>query len=250
MLSSEMMTIIAPALVAGLMIAVSHAPLGIEVLRRGIIFIDLAVAQIAGLGLVASSHFLHEPSAGEAQLLALLAAILAGLFFRQVEKYLPEQQEAIIGVSFVLAASLAILLLADHPQAGEKIQHLLSGQMLFVTWQDVATQSPIYGLILLLWFLRPAWRQGVRFYILFALAITSSVQLVGVYVVFASLILPALAAIKAARPYAIAWLCGVAAVLSGVFFAIVSDAPAGPIIVVCYALVALSIRLLRASRSA
>lgn len=59
MLSSEMMTIIAPALVAGLMIAVSHAPLGIEVLRRGIIFIDLAVAQIAGLGLVASSHFLH-----------------------------------------------------------------------------------------------------------------------------------------------------------------------------------------------
>lgn len=250
MLSSEMMAIIGPALAAGLIIAISHAPLGIEVLRRGIIFIDLAVAQIAGLGLIASSRFLHEPSAGEAQLLALLAAILAGLFFRQVEKYLPDQQEAIIGVSFVLAASLAILLLADHPQAGEEIQHLLSGQMLFVSWQDVAAQSPIYGLILLLWFLRPAWRQGMGFYVLFALAITAFVQLVGVYVVFASLILPALAASKAARPNIMAWLCGVTAVLSGVFLAVVSDAPAGPVIVVCYALTALAIRLLRASRSA
>ena len=149
-----MISIVGPALVATLMIALTHAPLGIEVLRRGIIFIDLAVAQIAGLGLIAASTLLHRPSSWIMQLMALACAILAGLFFRKVEKAIPEQQEAIIGVSFVLAASLTILLLADHPHGGEEIQHLLSGQMLFVTWEDVITHAPIYALILAVWFLK------------------------------------------------------------------------------------------------
>ena len=95
MVSNEMISIVGPALVAGLMIALTHAPLGIEVLRRGIIFIDLAVAQIAGLGLVAASTFLHQPSTLVIQGTALLCAIIAGLFFRKVEKVIPEQQEAI-----------------------------------------------------------------------------------------------------------------------------------------------------------
>ena len=127
-MSGEVIDIVAPALVAGLTIALTHAPLGIEVLRRGIIFIDLAVAQIAGLGLVAATMFLHHPSLWAIQAVALACAILAGLFFRKVETTMPKQQEAIIGVGFVLAASLAILLLADHPYGGAEIQHLLSGQ--------------------------------------------------------------------------------------------------------------------------
>lgn len=236
MISSEMISIVGPALVAGLMIALTHAPLGIEVLKRGIIFIDLAVAQIAGLGLVAAKVLLHEPSSWLMQGIALAAAILAGLFFRKVETVMPHQQEAIIGVSFVLAASLAILLLADHPQGGEEIQHLLSGQMLFVTWEDVLTHAPIYAGILAAWFLKPAWRKGIGFYLLFALAITSSVQLVGVYVVFASLILPALAALKAKHPHTVAWLCGIVSVVVGIITAMLLDVPAGPVIVVSYVL--------------
>lgn len=234
MISSEMMSIVGPALVAGLMIALIHAPLGIEVLKRGIIFIDLAVAQIAGLGLVAAGVLLHEPPSWVMQAVALTAAILAGLFFRKVEKVMPEQQEAIIGVSFVLAASLAILLLADHPHGGEEIQHLLSGQMLFVTWKNVASHAPIYALILTAWFWKPALRNGIGFYLLFALAITSSVQLVGVYVVFASLILPGLASLKSCHPYRIAWLCSIVSVVAGVITAMLSDIPAGPMIVVSY----------------
>ncbi|PIR37163.1 MAG: zinc/manganese transporter permease [Alphaproteobacteria bacterium CG11_big_fil_rev_8_21_14_0_20_39_49] len=240
MISNEMISIVGPALVAGLMIALTHAPLGIEVLRRGIIFIDLAVAQIAGLGLVAASTFLHQPSTWVIQGTALLCAIIAGLFFRKVEKAIPEQQEAIIGVSFVLAASLSILLLADHPHGGEEIQHLLSGQMLFVTWKDVLMHAPIYVLIIAAWFFKPSLRSGIGFYLLFALAITSSVQMVGVYVVFASLILPALAAVKSNNPHKLAWLCSIVSVVAGIITAMVSDIPAGPLIVVSYVLTAVS----------
>lgn len=241
MVSSEMISIVGPALAAGLMIAFIHAPLGIEVLKRGIIFIDLAVAQIAGLGLVAAGTFLHEPSPWLMQGIALACATLAGLFFRKVETVLPQQQEAIIGVSFVLSASLAILLLADHPHGGEEIQHLLSGQMLFVTWEDVISHAPIYALILSAWFLKPALRNGIGFYLLFALAITSSVQLVGVYVVFASLILPALAAVKSRQPHKVAWTCGILSVLGGIIVAMLSDAPAGPVIIISYVMVSILI---------
>ena len=243
MLTGELLEIIGPAVVAGLMIALTHAPLGIEVLRRGIIFIDLAVAQIAGLGLVVGNMFIHDPSPWLIQLIALGCAVAAGLFFRKVETAMPERQEAIIGCAFVLAASLALLLLADHPHGGDEVKHLLSGQMLFVTWADVAKHAPIYALILLVWFFKPEVRNNMGFYLLFALAITSSVQLVGVYVVFASLILPALAAVHAKkRPHLIAWLCGVAAVLSGIAFAAAFDMPAGPIIILSYTATALVIR--------
>lgn len=234
MVSAEMMEIVGPAFVAGLMIALTHAPLGIEVLKRGIIFIDLAVAQIAGLGLVAAAAFFHEPAGWAVQGIALTFALLAGLFFRLVERIMPEQLEAIIGCSFVLAASLALLLLADHPHGGEEVQHLFSGQILFVTWEDVLVHAPVYGLILSLWFLRPSMRSGSGFYVLFALAITSSVQLVGVYVVFASLILPALASAASKRKHLTAWGCGITAVSLGIVVSVLLDLPAGPVIVCSY----------------
>jgi len=200
MLSIELLEIVGPALAAGLMIALTHAPLGIEVLRRGIIFIDLAIAQIAGLGLVAVGLYMKDAPWWMAQSVALACALLAGLFFRFIERKLPRQQEAVIGTSFILAASLALLLLADSPHGGEEVRHLLSGQVLFVTWPHVLAHAPVYAIILSLWFLMPRIRRSIWFYILFAMAITSSVQLVGVYVVFASLIIPALSSVRAARP--------------------------------------------------
>ena len=93
MISSDMISIIGPAFFAGLLITLIHAPLGIEVLKRGIIFIDLAVAQIAGLGFVATNIYLYESSTWISQIIALSCAILAGLFFRIIEKKIPKQQE-------------------------------------------------------------------------------------------------------------------------------------------------------------
>lgn len=147
---------------------------------------------------------------------------------------MPRQQEAIIGSSFIVAASLALLLLADSPHGGEEIRHLLSGQILFITWTDVGLFAPIYAVIVILWLWVPALRMGLWFYLLFALAITSSVQLVGVYVVFASLILPALAAVNAVRPHLWAWVCGFVAVMSGILISAQADLPAGPFLVIAY----------------
>ena len=228
MISNEMIYVIGPALLICSMIVLTHVPLGIEVLKRGIIFIDLAIAQVAGLGLIATNFFFIEPHPLLPQLVALTCAILAGLLFHKVEIKIPKQQEAIIGVTFILAASLAILLLADHPNGGEEIRHLLSGQILFVTWLDVAKHTPIYILILAVWFFKKKYRNNIGFYLLFALAVTSSVQLVGIYVVFASLILPALAVINISNQYKLGWLCGFISVIAGVFLAIFFDTPAGP----------------------
>lgn len=241
MVTDELIEIMAPALAAGLLIALAHAPLGIEVLRRGIIFIDLAVAQIAGLGLVVAGIFFHHSEGWIGQLTALAFALVGGLFFRFAERVLPRQLEAIIGCSFVLSASVALLLLADQPHGGQEIQHMLSGQILFVTWTDFFKHAPVYGSILVLWFLRPGVRSGIWFYVIFSLAITSSVQLVGVYVVFASLILPALASVRSEKPHRIGWLCGILAILTGIGMSTWLDLPAGPFLVITYTLVCLAI---------
>lgn len=221
-----------PAFVAGVMIAATHAPLGLEVLKRGIVFMDLAVAQIAGLGMVSVLTWMHHPATWMTQGVALLAALGSAAVFRWVEAMVPERQEAIIGTSFIFAASAAVLVLLNHPHVGEAMQHMVSGQLLFVTWADVLKHAPIYAGILLAWFLRPTWRSGMGFYSLFALAITSSVQLVGVYVVFASLIIPALVAMGRHHPLVIAWLFGLSMMVIGCFSAVLLDVPAGPMVVI------------------
>jgi zinc/manganese transport system permease protein len=229
----EMIEIMSPALVVGLLISLTHGLLGIKVLERGIVFIDLAIAQIAGLGLIVATVFLPEHSWAY-QLIALIFAVSASLFFYYIEKTAPNIQEAIIGCSFVLAASLSILFLSNHPHGSEEIKHLLSGQILFVTFTDILQHAPIYLSVIALWFLKPKIRSNIVFYVIFAIAITSSVQLVGVYVVFASLILPAIAAKNQKNPLLIAWICGIISVVLGIIFAIIFDLPAGVLMVVSY----------------
>ncbi|RMD68959.1 MAG: metal ABC transporter permease, partial [Gammaproteobacteria bacterium] len=187
-------SILGPAFGAGLLVLATHVPLGREVLRRGIIFIDLAVAQIAGLGmLVAQIH--SWPFGGwGVQGAAAGAALLGALLLGWLDSRWPEVQEALIGIVFVLAATGSLLLIAHSPHGGEHIKDLLSGQILWVTWSQLLPVALLYGLLLALWFGLPWLRRGLAFYLVFALAITASVQLVGVYLVFASLIVPALAA--------------------------------------------------------
>ncbi len=233
--SVEIIEIVGPAFAAGLLIIATHAPLGLEVLKRGIIFIDLAIAQIAGLGLIAANTLTHEPVWWQSQLAALCFALGGALFFHIIERKAPARQEAIIGCSFIVAASLALLLLANDPHGGEEVTHLLSGQILFVSWDHVAGHAPVYLGIIALWWLVPSLRRGIGFYVLFAAAITSSVQLVGVYVVFASLIMPALAAGSYKRPVAAALLNGWIGVTMGLVLSVITDLPAGPLLVITLA---------------
>ena len=115
-------TILLPALVAGLLVLATHIPLGREVLRRGIIFIDLAIAQIAGLGIVIASALGFEVGGWRAQVSAVIAALAGALCLRWMERKTPEHLEAVIGVSFVAAACAAIVVMSHDPHAGEHLR--------------------------------------------------------------------------------------------------------------------------------
>jgi zinc/manganese transport system permease protein len=245
MINLETLEIILPAAIAGLMVAILHVPLGIEVLRRGIIFIDLAIAQIAGLCVVLVKLWAHDASWITTQIAAVLAALAAALFFRWIEKTAPQEQEAIIGSSFILAAAAVLLALTNHPQGGEEVQHILSGQILFVSWDRIVAFAPIYFTGLVLWYALPAIRRGAWFFVLFAIVVTGSVQLVGVYVVFASLILPALAVNRRqSTPVSFAMILSAISVIGGIALSAIYDLPAGPVLVFAFAAVTIVTRLI------
>ena len=195
-------SLLAAPFAAGLLVLATHVPLGREVLKRGIIFIDLAIAQVAGLGVMLSKmlEWRHsEATLGLAaidpatQLTAAAAACAGALLLTWSGKRWPEIQEALIGLLFVFAASAGILLLAHNPHGGEHLKDMLAGQILWVTWSQLALPAAIYVAILVFWFiLRQRFGDG-GFYLLFALTVTFSVQLVGVFLVFTSLIAPAIA---------------------------------------------------------
>jgi zinc/manganese transport system permease protein len=232
-----MIEVMMPALVVGIMVSLTHGLLGVKVLERGIVFIDLAIAQIAGLGLIVAHIFWPEHNL-LAQIIALCFASLSSIFFYYIEKKYPDIQEAIIGCSFVFAASLGILLLSNHPHGSDEIKHLLSGQILFVTFDEILRHLPIYIGVISLWFIKPKVRNGAWFYLIFAIGITSSVQLVGIYVVFASLILPAIVARNRNNPILFSWIYGIICVTLGIILATIFDAPAGLIVVTSYFIVA------------
>lgn len=228
--------IITPALLAGLLVLATHVPLGREVLRRGIIFLDIAIAQIAALGVVLAGVLELNTTPWAMEALAIGFALLGAWLLQQSERRFAEVQEAIIGSSFVLAASGALLLLAGHPQGAEHLQDLLSGQILWVTSGQLWMLGLVTLGVLLLWWLLPAAGRARAFYLLFAISITASVQVVGVYLVFSSLILPALAVRHLpGNSLRLAWLIGTAGYLAGLLISAWYDLPAGPLIVWCLA---------------
>ena len=105
----------------------THVPLGMQVLERGIVFIDLAIAQVAGVGVIFADYLGWEPTGAAVQVAALSAALACALLLTWTERRWPEVQEAIIGVVFVLASSAAMLLLAKNPHGGEHLKDLLVG---------------------------------------------------------------------------------------------------------------------------
>ena len=224
--------ILLPAFAAGLLVLATHVPLGSEVLRRGIIFIDLAIAQIAGLGIVLAHALGVEEHGWPAQLAAVSAALAGAVFLRWVERRIPQRQEAVIGTCFAVAACAAILLMSKDPHGGEHLKELLVGQILWSTWDGLLPLAAVTGGFLVAWFGLRLAASPLGFYVLFALTITASVQVVGVYLVFASLIVPALAANGRHWP---ACGVGVAGYAAGLLASAVFDLPAGAAIVLALA---------------
>jgi len=233
-------SILLPAFIAGLLVTAVLVPFGFEVLKRGIVFIDLAVAQIAGVGVIFADFLGWESQGVAVQISALTAALATALLLTWTERRWPEVQEAIIGVVFVLGASGAILMLASNPHGGEHLKDLLVGQILWVSPARLPLEALIYAAILAIWFGLGARLGRVGFYALFACAVTFSVQLVGLYLVFASLVVPALATYYATRRRHVkAYGVGLAGYALGLITSLWLDLPSGSMIVWAMALVAM-----------
>jgi zinc/manganese transport system permease protein len=233
------LSIILPAFVAGLLVTATHVPLGTQVLARGIVFIDLAIAQIAGCGVLFADRLGFEPEGLGVQGAALVAALGGALLLTWTERVWPEVQEAVIGVVFVLAASGGVLLLASNVLGSEHLRDLLVGQILWVQPRWLAWTAAIYAVLLALWFGARERLGRIGFYAVFALAVTLSVQLVGVYLVFATLIVPPLATRRMEKRRLIAaWGLGIAGYAAGLALSTGLDLPSGPAIV--WALVVLA----------
>jgi zinc/manganese transport system permease protein len=223
--------IIALPMLAGLLVVATHVPLGREVLRRGIIFIDLAVAQIAGLGVIVALSLGWDAGGWGTQLVAAGSALLGASLIRSFEYYWADIQEALIGITFILAATAGLLVLASNPHGAEHFSDLLAGQLMWVNFDQLIIAATVYLFVLAAWFwLGPG---HLRFYLLFAVTVTISVQLVGIYLVFSSLIIPAVAIRRLQGIAAIAagYALGVTAFAAGLMCSLWFDWPAGPAVV-------------------
>ncbi len=233
-------TILGPAFLTGLVVLATHVPLGRKVLERGIIFLDLAVAQMAGLGVIAAHSLGIDAEGAGVQIAAFTTAIIGAFMLYWIEGRWAEVQEAIIGSAFVLAATAAILLLANDPQGGEHLKKLLVGQILWSDYSNLGMPAIVSIGVLIAWFVLKAQQSAAAFYGLFAISITVAVQMVGVYLVFASLIIPALGSRsfpeKSKLPSA--YGIGAAGYGFGLVLSALLDLPAGPAIVWMLAIVA------------
>ena len=241
-MNSFELSIILPAFFASLLVLSTHVPLGTEVLRRGIIFIDLAIAQVAGLGVIAADTMGWEAEGWMVQVAAVSAALLAAGILHWTDKRWPEIQEALIGVCFVLAATAGILVLAENPHGGEHLKELLVGQVLWVNYEQLLPGAIVSALVLAAWYWMRGHLRGFGFYALFAFAVTASVQLVGIYLVFGCLIVPALATRHIGRRglrIICGYVVGAVGCIVGLVLSVSADLPAGAVIVWCLAILAL-----------
>jgi len=252
----QMLELMAAPFVACVVLVGIHAYLGMHVIQRKIIFVDLALAQIAAFG--ATFGFLlgigpHEPGA---YFFSLGFAIVGAAIFamtRMRHERIP--QEAIIGIVYAVAMAAAILVADRAPEGAEHIKETLVGTLLWVRWPVIAKTAAIYALVGLLHFVlrerflqisfQPdqayAERRYVRlwdfiFYVTFAFVITSSVAIAGVLMVFSFLVIPAVIATlfvtSIAARLAVGWSVGIAACLIGMVGSYRLDLPSGPSVVV------------------
>ena len=255
----EAINFLAAPFVMCLILAGIHCYLGLHVLARGVIFVDLSLAQVAALGSTFALLFGFEHNATGTYFISLCSTFLAaGLFAlsRRYEKIF--SQEAVIGIVFALASASVILVVNQLAHGAEHIKDLLIGQVLWVTWHDVIKTGIIYGCVGTVHYIfrrpllaasfashdHPApWHWDFLFYALFGVVITSSVSVAGVLQVFSYLIVPSIVStlfftsIRARLLFG--WALGLVLSTLGMWLSYRWDLPAGAFIVVCFTIVPL-----------
>jgi zinc/manganese transport system permease protein len=267
-MESSALSIMVPAFAECLVLVGIHSYLGLHVIKRKVIFVDLALAQIAALGATVGFLFGMDPTSRAAFIFSLAFTFLGAAIFaitRLRRDRVP--QEAIIGLVYALAAAVAILVIDKSPHGAEHIKDLLTGTILWVQWPEILTSAVAYSLVGLFHyalrrrFIRitedpeGAFREGawVRlwdflFYLSFGLVITFSVRTAGVLLVFVFLVAPAISAVLLTdswrRQLVIGWGMGTAVTMVALYLSYALDLPSGPTVVAFYGLVLVAVALL------
>jgi zinc/manganese transport system permease protein len=242
------------AVLAVLILAGIHAYLGYHVVSRGVIFVDLSLAQVSALG--ATVAFCLGMRDGTASYVVSLLFTLAGALLISVARTRDERvpPEAFIGILYAAAGSIPLLLLAHHAEGSELLHHMIAGSLLTVTPNELVKLAVLYGVIggffyrfrhrfnLISTDRAAAAAKGWNlvgwdflFYAAFAVVVTSSVAIAGVLLVFSLLVIPPVCALLAAattrRRLALGWAIGVAGSLAGIMASVAWDLPAGPAVI-------------------
>jgi zinc/manganese transport system permease protein len=270
MLDTSMLAFLAPCFAASLILAGIHAYLGVHVVERGVIFVDLSLAQMAALGSAVAVLVGTAPDSTRGFLYSLGFTTIGAALFAATRSNGKGRvpHEAIIGIVFVVASAAAILV-ADHTaRGGEAIKDILVGSLLWVTWPTIIRLAAVYAVIgVLHWILRrrfltisfhaeeavaKGWNLKLWdfwFYLSFGVVITFSVPIVGVLLVFSFLVVPAAIAFQFTQRLGVlavlAWIAGAAASATGLWISFKFDQPTGPVIVCVFGLLLLLVSLFR-----
>jgi zinc/manganese transport system permease protein len=265
----DTLQLLAAPFAACLVLAGIHCYLGLHVVSRGVIFVDLALAQVAAFGGAVALLAGFELDSGPAYLLSLGFALLGAAVFA-VGRFRDERipQEAIIGITYAVASAAAILLLDRSAHGGEEIKAMLLGNILFVDWLLVGKTLLIYAAVGVVHFclrerfflissdIAEARRRGWRiwwwdliFYATFGLVVTSSVRIAGVLLVFAYLVVPAACAVlffrTVAARLAAGWMLGFLGSVAGLLLSVRGDLPTGASIVAVFGVLMLLAAVIR-----
>jgi zinc/manganese transport system permease protein len=268
----QILDFLAAPFAASLILTGIHAYLGVHVVERGVIFVDLSLAQIAALGatiailLPMSGGDPHAPSV---YWVSLVFTFIGAAIFSMIRgKRARIPQEAIIGITYAVASAAAILAMSKSTSEAEHLKHMLVGNIIAVSWAEVAKTAVLYGVVGAFHYVyrkqfltismnhdrEDATGLNVRlwdflFYASFGLVVTSSVAIAGVLLVFCYLIVPSVAAMLFAdtigRRLAIGWTMGTVVSALGVYLSLVLDLPTGATIVCTFGLVLILMAIVR-----
>ncbi|EHO41433.1 ABC-type transporter, integral membrane subunit [Caldithrix abyssi DSM 13497] len=260
--------IMAPAFFECLILVGIHSYLGIHVIKRKVIFVDLALAQVAALGTTVGFLFGIMPGTSGAYWFSLGFAIIGAAIF-SLSRFRHEKipQEAIIGLVYALAAAIAILVIDKAPHGAEHIKELLTGSILWVKWKTIFQAALVYLAVGVFHFIfrekfllisndpEKAYESGLNvrlwdflFYVSFGVVITHSVGTAGVLLVFVFLVVPAITSIMITdvlwKQLLIGWSMGLLVSVLGLYFSYIADLPSGPTIVTLYGLMLFLVALI------
>lgn len=256
--------LLAPTVTA-LIILATHAYFGLHIIKRGVIFVDLALAQIAALGSTVALMLGFQAATPAAFAFAYAFTLLGALIFSLTRMdRSPVPQEAIIGITFVVASATGILLVSFTAEGAEQIKETLTGTLIWVTWPVVLKIAAANAAMALFHYLvrrpmlaitfAPEGRKRIRlwdflFYATFGFVITMSVPVAGVLMVFSVLVIPAVIAFlytdRFAAALLIAWASGTVAIVGGITTSFIWDVPTGPLLVCTFGAVLIAAAALK-----